>query len=127
MNEPKVRILTQNEIIDFPTLLDILKDIKQTMKKYLALDLETTGLDPKNDTIIEIAVICFHLERHGNTYEYIIDDERHMLLDPERPISPEFSLITGIQESLLRGKKTWDEVRESIQDFFDTWQDATLV
>lgn len=97
------------------------------MKKYLALDLETTGLDPKNDTIIEIAVICFHLEKHGNTHEYIIDDERHMLLDPERPISPEFSLITGIQESLLRGKKTWNEVRESIQDFFDTWQDATLV
>lgn len=33
MNEPKVRILTQNEIIDFPTLLDILKDNKTNYEK----------------------------------------------------------------------------------------------
>lgn len=30
---------------------------------FVALDLETTGLDTKTDTIIEVAALRFHLEK----------------------------------------------------------------
>lgn len=94
---------------------------------FLALDLETTGLDPKHARIVEIAVVRFHFEVNNQVIQSVIDDERHMLLDPECDLSPEFSLITGITPVMLRGKKTWSEVCQSIARYMQDSSHATLV
>lgn len=50
---------------------------------FIALDLESTGLDIKKDTIIEVAAVRFHLSKNEDgTFETIIDDERSMLVNP---------------------------------------------
>ncbi len=85
--------------------------------KLVALDLETTGLDSKVDTIIEIAAIKFSLVKQWNTFEVQDVEERTMLIDPERPIDEEISLITGILPQMLAGKKTWKNVQEKVRNF----------
>lgn len=40
-----------------------------------------------------------------------------MLINPERPLEPEVSLITGISSHMLAEKQTWEEVREKVADF----------
>ncbi|HXF70909.1 MAG TPA: helicase C-terminal domain-containing protein [Thermoflexus sp.] len=55
---------------------------------FVALDLETTGLDPETDAIIEIGVVKFR----GET----VLDEWSTLVRPERPIPPSVVELTGI-------------------------------
>ncbi len=52
------------------------------------VDVETTGLDPDNDRVIEIAVV--HM-RAGK-----VEDVYTSLVDPERELPPEAASITGI-------------------------------
>ncbi|MBI5830138.1 MAG: 3'-5' exonuclease, partial [Chloroflexi bacterium] len=49
------------------------------MRSLVALDLETTGLDPDRDTIIEIGAVKFSGKR--------IEAEYSTLINPGRPIS----------------------------------------
>lgn len=84
---------------------------------FVALDLETTGLSPLRDTIIEVAAVRFHLEKVGEKYIAITDDERSMLIDPEQKLEENISMITGITDSMLKGKVKWEEVREKVREF----------
>ena len=54
----------------------------QNTLQFVALDLETTGLDPKTDTIIEIAAIKFSLVFDGEKIEIQNSEERNMLINP---------------------------------------------
>jgi len=56
---------------------------------FVALDLETTGLDPETDAIIEIGVVKFR----GET----VLGEWSTLVRPERPIPPSVVELTGIR------------------------------
>lgn len=88
--------------------------------KFIALDLETTWLDTENDAIIEIAALRFRIEESplGNA---IIEEEEHsMLVSPWCPLTQQVSMITNITNSMLEGRKTWDEIRANVQSFIDT-------
>jgi DNA polymerase III epsilon subunit-like protein len=88
--------------------------------RFISLDLETTGLSPETDTIIEIAAIAFDIElQEDGTFERANTVEKTMLIDPGRPLLEEVTMITGITESMLEGKQKWDEVRERVRAFFD--------
>ncbi|MEA1958494.1 MAG: helicase C-terminal domain-containing protein [Chloroflexota bacterium] len=57
---------------------------------FVSLDLETTGLDPVNDEIIEIGAVKFDLDGEIDTF--------HSMVRPSRPISYRIQTITGISD-----------------------------
>lgn len=73
------------------------------------LDLETTGIDPENDRIIEIALLEFGVE---SDKEPVISRGFSAVEDPGVPVSDEILKITGITREILAGQKIdWDYVR----------------
>jgi len=64
------------------------------MTSIVALDIETTGLDPDRETIIEIAAIRFNGKR--------IEDEFSTLVNPGRHIPEPITQLTGIDDSMVR-------------------------
>ncbi|MGC8838290.1 MAG: helicase C-terminal domain-containing protein [Anaerolineae bacterium] len=62
---------------------------------YVALDLETTGLDPERDAIIEIGAVRFRGERVFETFS--------TLVNPGRPIPFRIQQLTGITDRDVAG------------------------
>jgi DNA polymerase III subunit epsilon len=65
-------------------------------EKFICIDCETTGLDPKEDRIIEFAVMLFDLNEIYSTLE--------SLIDPERPISEASIAIHHITPEMVANK-----------------------
>ncbi|MGR3973766.1 MAG: DUF3820 family protein [Candidatus Rhabdochlamydia sp.] len=63
---------------------------------FICLDCETTGLDAKEDRIIEIAVTKFTLTHTFASFE--------TLVDPEQPISEASMAIHHITDAMVEGK-----------------------
>lgn len=66
---------------------------------YIALDLETTGLNPQTDAIIEIGAVCFacrHVE--GETHFRIVD-RFVTFVNPKRAIPLRVQQLTGIRDA----------------------------
>lgn len=68
---------------------------------FIALDLETTGLSPETDTIIEIAAIRFTIDIAGDSFVIQNSEERSMLIHPGRLLEQEVTMITGITSDML--------------------------
>ncbi|WP_126426451.1 PolC-type DNA polymerase III [Brevibacillus marinus] len=83
---------------------------------YVVFDTETTGLNPAEHTIIEIAAV----KMRGTE----IIEQWSELIDPQVPIGPKTTEITGITNEMLAGKPTIDVVLRKFQAFV---QDAVLV
>ncbi|NSW51666.1 MAG: DEAD/DEAH box helicase family protein [Anaerolineae bacterium] len=79
------------------------------MTSIVAIDLETTGLDPARDAIIEIGAVRFN----GNR----IEDEWSTLINPNRPIPPEITQLTGITNSMVKNAPVLDGVIQELEDF----------
>ena len=60
---------------------------------YVAVDVETTGLDAYEDAIIEVAAVVFRGDE--------ILEEWSSLVDPGRELPPEITSLTGIQPAML--------------------------
>lgn len=69
---------------------------------FVCIDCETTGLDPKNDRVIEVAVARFTLNE--------ILDQFEMLIDPECEIPESSIAIHNITQDMVKGKPTLDKV-----------------
>ncbi|MCI0520009.1 MAG: DEAD/DEAH box helicase [Chloroflexi bacterium] len=63
------------------------------MTSVVALDIETTGLDPKKDAILEIGAVRFSGHR--------VEAEWSTLLHPGRPIPPFITNLTGITDQMV--------------------------
>lgn len=79
------------------------------MHTLVALDLETTGLDPELDAIIEIGAIRFHGQR--------VEAEWSSLVNPGRPLPPFITQLTGIDDSMLAGAPRLRDVAEPLRQF----------
>ena len=65
------------------------------------IDLETTGLDPAREEIIEIAMVPF---RYGvNGYIYDVGEPYQKLRQPSKPIPAEITALTGIDDAMVAG------------------------
>ena len=71
--------------------------------KVAVLDLETTGLDPQHDEIIEIAAAIIQIDAQGRVNA--VESMRTGLQQPRRPIEPNIANITGIDDAMVEGKR----------------------
>ena len=89
---------------------------KLNLSQFTAFDYETTGLDPYNDRIIEIAAIRF--------IDGEISDRFVSLINPERDISPMITEITGISNKMVSTAPTEELI---VDDFLHFLGDNPLV
>jgi DNA polymerase III subunit epsilon len=72
-------------------------------KLAIFLDLETTGLDPERDEIIELAMVPFRYSNDGRIFE--VYETFNELREPNSGTIPEeITRITGITDEMVRGK-----------------------
>lgn len=79
------------------------------MPSIVAIDIETTGLDPQNDAIIEIGAVKFNGRR--------VEDEWTTLINPNRPIPAMITGLTGITNDMVRNAPTLRAVLPDLADF----------
>ncbi|HOJ01680.1 MAG TPA: helicase C-terminal domain-containing protein [Anaerolineaceae bacterium] len=79
------------------------------MTSLVAFDLETTGLDPQRDKIIEIGAVKFDGTRILDTYQ--------TLVNPQRAISPEITQLTSITNEMVRSAPLIEETRDEFAAF----------
>ena len=79
---------------------------------YVAIDLETTGLDPNRDTIIEIGAVCFQAER--------VLDRFVSFVNPQRKIPLRIQQITGIRNSDVANAPTLAQIAPELLAFVNS-------
>jgi DNA polymerase-3 subunit epsilon len=78
-------------------------DILENRRIIALIDTETTGLDPDNDTIIELAIQLLAVGQNGEVIGYITPNS--WLQDPGLPLDPKIFRITGLTDTDLAGRK----------------------
>jgi predicted DnaQ family exonuclease/DinG family helicase len=77
--------------------------------EYAALDLETTGLDPARDRVIEVGAVAFTPDRVTTTFE--------RLVDPGRAVPETVLRLTGIKPEELRGAASAESALRELANF----------
>ena len=78
-------------------------------EEYVALDLETTGLYPRHDRIIEIGAVRMRAGQELDRFQTFVD--------PGIALRPETVNLTGITNEMLRGAPTVDKVMPQLLQF----------
>ncbi|MCC6458484.1 MAG: DEAD/DEAH box helicase family protein [Caldilineaceae bacterium] len=77
---------------------------------FVALDLETTGLDARSDAIIEVGAVRFAFDKRADTFACRILDRFVTFVNPLRPIPLRIQQLTGIRDSDLAGAPSIERV-----------------
>ncbi len=88
-------------------------------KLGIILDVETTGLDPAVDEIIELGMIKFEFSGDGRIFKVV--DRFAELCEPTSPVPADIVALTGITPELLRGRSIR---REDVSAFLS---DAVII
>jgi len=80
---------------------------------YVALDLETTGLDAERDAITEIGAVKFRDDEVLDTFS--------TLVNPGRPIPPQITELTGICDKDVAGAPDLRDVLPRLTRFIGQW------
>jgi len=73
-------------------------DLDVLTRRFVAVDLETTGLDPRTDAIVALAAVPFVEQRPQSGLV--------MLVQPERAIPPSSTAIHGITDEMVAAAPT---------------------
>lgn len=76
---------------------------------YIALDLETTGLEPKKEKITEIAALKVE---HGQITGRFVT-----LVNPKRPLTERVVELTGITDDMLKDAPVIDDIIGEVLEF----------
>ncbi|MCI7597025.1 MAG: 3'-5' exonuclease [Lachnospiraceae bacterium] len=76
---------------------------------YVCIDLETTGLSPKTDRIIEVGAARVRQGRVTDTYQ--------RLIDPRMQLEERIEELTGISNSDLKGQPALEEILPELEVF----------
>ena len=77
--------------------------ITPELRQGLFLDVETTGLDPLNDEIIQLAMVRFTYTLDGKICD--VSEPFDQLRQPSKPIPPEITLLTGLRDAAVLGRQ----------------------
>lgn len=83
---------------------------------YVVFDIETTGLSGYNDRIIQIAALKIKDGKVADTFAELIN--------PQKPISEKIEKLTGITNTMVEDKETYDKV---LPRFYQFIKDEDLV
>ena len=83
--------------------------LMQGVQDFICIDLETTGLNPKRDRIIEIGAVKVREGKVVDTYQ--------QLIDPKQQLEERVKNLTGITSKELEGQPTIQEVLPRLQEF----------
>lgn len=86
------------------------------LRSYIAFDIETTGLNPMENEIIEIGALKV---REGRVAERFME-----FIHPASPISPMITELTGITNKMVEGARSRSQV---VSDFLDFCGEDILV
>ena len=86
------------------------------LKSYIAFDLETTGLKPQENEIIEIGALKV---REGKVVDRFME-----FIHPLSPISSAISVLTGITNDMVATARSCEQV---LPDFLDFCEDDVLI
>ncbi|MDH3646914.1 MAG: 3'-5' exonuclease [Gammaproteobacteria bacterium] len=90
-------------------------DDTSTLRRGLYVDVETTGLDPASDAIIQLALTPFDFSVTGLVCS--VRDGYEAFDDPGRPIPDEITRLTGISDDDVRGHTIdWQRVEKMVQE-----------
>ena len=78
------------------------------MENYILVDLETTGLTPKRDRILEIG--AWKVQEGAFTAQF------HCMVDPCMRIPERITALTGITDAMVEGQPV---IAEAIRQFLD--------
>lgn len=92
------------------------ESLLKSLDNYVAVDLETTGLNPADEEIIEFAAVRVVDGRVADTFS--------SLANPRREISEEITKITGITNEMLA---TAPDVADVLKDFLAFVGDSVIV
>ena len=76
---------------------------------YVAIDLETTGLSPEHDAIIEMGAVRFRSDR--------VLDSWSTLVNPRRPIPIKIQYLTGIAQADVQGAPSLQKALAELRSF----------
>jgi DNA polymerase-3 subunit epsilon len=71
-------------------------------RRGVIVDVETTGLDPATDEVLELAMLAFDYTIDGASVSAVASFDQ--LQYPGRPIPPEVTKLTGITDEMVVGK-----------------------
>ncbi len=94
-------------------ILDLLLIMDKFLKRYknlLFVDVETTGLDPINDRIIEIGIVKVDKDNNKSTFS--------KLVNPGYKISKEVRQLTGIKLKDLAEAPLFEDLLYDLLDYF---------
>lgn len=86
-----------------------IRAVREPIDDYCVVDIETTGLHPKNDVIIEIGALKIRNGSVVDTYE--------QLIKPHRELDEFAKQYNGIVEEMLADKPFIGDVKDSFLDF----------
>ena len=110
---------TQKSHCLFPLLSSIIakeKEIDIMLKSYIAFDVETTGLNPLENEIIEIGALKV---RDGKVAERFME-----FIRPTVSISPAITSLTGITNEMVSDARPRCQV---VSDFLDFCEEDVLI
>ena len=86
---------------------------KKLVDDYVVFDLETTGFDPRSAKIIEIGALKYRNNE--------LVDKFSVLINPGCPIPDVITLITGIDDDLVKNAITIDEALPKFIAFIEDY------
>ena len=86
--------------------------VRGIRRTLVLVDVETTGLDPENDAIIELALMQVVVESEGDNLVHKViswTKPEEWLQDPGREIPEKIAFLTGITDDAVAGQRIDDD------------------